>query len=92
MGGKTEGGAKQQDSSGVNIIVNTTINVADGKVTSQETSVSSDEQKKDDKSNSKFSNDDAKRLTDSINSQITIAMGKESRPGGILYERFKTRG
>ena len=90
LGGKQSGGATQ--SAGVNISVNTNITIAGNGEQSQSTTVTSNEDtsKKDNKQSS-FTNEDAKKLSDSINAQINQALVKESKNGGILYERFKTR-
>jgi len=90
LGGKQSGGAIQ--SAGVNISVNTNITIAGNGEQSQSTTVTSNEsESKKDNKQSSFTNEDAKKLSDSINAQINQALVKESKNGGILYERFKTR-
>lgn len=73
----------------INIAINTNISIGNDGVESESSAVNTNNTNNDKNS---ISQEDAKRLNDSINNQIKQTLIKESSNGGILYEIFKKRG
>lgn len=78
---------------GVNISINTNINISSDGTANTKTTIANNSASQNNKEgkNSSITQEEAKKLSDLINLKINEAMVKESRSGGILYEKFKSK-